>query len=119
MEKIKVHVGTQCITSSGRVSDHMRPVEFEGEKIAKRTEHYGGGDSRGVTETLFKTPVGRYVVYVENWTKWQGETSTSKLVEASDEDLDVGGRFEMLAREAGMGRPMTLDEALVEEEPPF
>jgi len=35
-------------------------------------------------------------------------------VEIEQEDLSVNGRFEALGREAGMGRPLTLDEALAE-----
>lgn len=119
MDRITVHVGTECSTRSGMPVDRMRPVEFEGEKLAQVNDFHGGSDTRGVTETLYETADGRYVVYVENWTKWQGETSTYELVEAAMEDFEPGGRFEMLGREADLSRPLTLDEALTDREDSF
>jgi len=52
------------------------------------------------------------VVYVEDWSRWQGEPNHYSLCQVTEADLGVGGRFEALGREAGFGRPLTLDEAL-------
>jgi hypothetical protein len=112
MDKIKVHVGTRRTLRSGQVDDNLTPVEFEAEELANVTAYHGDNDTRGVTETLYRTADDRLVVYVEDWTKWQGEPSHFTLQEADEEDLGPGGRFERLGRQAGMGRPMTLDEAI-------
>ena len=112
MEKIRLHVGTVTTMRSGHVQDVLRPVEFQGELVTSRTDYAGGDDTRGVTESLYKSDSGRYVVYVEDWSKWQGESNVSTLHDATAADLDVGGRFEALGRDAGLGRPLTIDEAL-------
>jgi len=118
METIKLQIGTVVSMNAG-TQDLTRPVEFVGEKLAARTEYdyddrRGATDTRGASETLYRTEDGRLVVYVEDWSRWRGEPDTYSLVEIEQEDLSVNGRFEALGREAGMGRPLTLDEALAE-----
>lgn len=117
METQRVKVGVLGTTGSGMGYDHTRGVEFIGEELARVT-HYGTGrngaptDTRGTTETLYRTEDGRHVVYIEDWSRWQGEENRYRLVEASPEDLEPTGRFGEFADAAGMGRPLTLDEAL-------
>jgi hypothetical protein len=118
MDTIKVFVGSVVAGNSGQVNDARHPVTFEGEELARRTE-YGEGrggvgitDTRGVTETLYKTGDGRLIVHVEDWSRWQGEPTTESLHQATSADLGPNGCFEALGREAGFGRPLTLDEAL-------
>jgi len=113
MEKINVKVGTRRTLQSGQVDDNSTPVEFEAEELADVTVYDGDDDTRGVTWTLYRTTDDRLVVYVEDWTKWQGETSHFTLQEADEEDLEPGGRFERLGSQAGMGRPLTLDEVIL------
>jgi hypothetical protein len=117
MQTLKLLIGEVVAMDAGQ-QDLTTPVEFVGEEIAKRTE-YGYDDrrggptnTRGVTETLYKTDDGRLVVHVENWSRWQGEPNHYSLVEVAEDDLTVGGRFEALGRKAGMGRSLTLAEAL-------
>jgi len=117
MEHITLRIGTRTATGSV-TQDLTRDVEFEGEELARRKE-YGysdrtGGvtDTRGTTETLYRAADGRLVVYVEEWSHWQGEPNRYHLLEVTEDDLGVNGRFEALGREAGFGRPLTLDEAL-------
>jgi YD repeat-containing protein len=111
METIEVCVGSIVAGGSNQV------VEFVGEQLAQRTE-YGAGriggitDTRGVTETLYRTDDGRLIVHVDKWSRWRGEPNTETLHVVTEEDLQPGGRFEFLGVEAGMGRPLTLDEAL-------
>ncbi|GEM_PF-1019589 len=118
METIKLEIGSTVALSSGAVQDNLREVEFVGEELAKRREFGysdrtgGPTDTRGVNEMLYRTEDGKLIVYVEDWSHWQGEPNTYSLHEVSEDDLGVNGRFEALGHEAGMGRPLTLDEAL-------
>ena len=111
MDTIKVYVGSSGTSHSGMPLGDLGPVEFEGEKVATVTT-LEGDETRWTTQVLYKTTDGRYVVYVQEKTQWVGELSHYKLIEVSLEDLGVGGRFEQLGRKGGLGRPMTLDEAL-------
>lgn len=118
MDKITLNVGSIVVGSSGQTNDTRRPVEFTGEKLGSWTE-YGAGrdgcitDTRGKTQTLYKTDDGRLIVHVDDWSRWQGEPSTETLHEVTDVvDLQPGGRFEQLGYEAGYGRALTLDEAI-------
>jgi len=114
METITVEVGTvQRIGSI--VQDERRPVEFVGEQLARMTTCTGDDDTRGVTETLYRAEAGRLLVYIEDWSHWQGESSSYFLRQVTEDDLGVGGEFEHLGREAGFGRPLTLDEVLGDE----
>ena len=122
MEKITVRIGTIQSGGSGIVQNTTRDVEFEGEELARR-KVYGYSDrtgevtdTRGITETLYRADDGRLVVYVEEWSHWQGEPNRYHLVEVTEADLGVNGRFEALGREAGFGRSLTLDEALTPPE---
>lgn len=117
MDKVTVLVGSVVAGSSGQVNDNTQEVEFEGEELASRTEYglgRGGGitDSRGVTETLYKTSDGRLVVHVESWSNWQGEPNIYTLHEATEAEMSATGRWAALGAEAGYGRPLTLDEAI-------
>ena len=113
MEEITLYVGT-VTAPRGFVQDRRRPVVFRGEKVAELSWLTGNDDTRGVNQTLYRTEDGRLVVYVEEWSRWQGEPSRYRLYQVTEVDLDVGGEFEDLGREAGMARPLTLDEALSE-----
>jgi len=90
-------------------------VQFEAQKLGSVTI-YGAGrdegitDTRGVTETLYKTTDGQLVVHVDDWSRWQGEPSTESLHEVFKDDLETGGEYEQLGFESGYGRPLTLDE---------
>lgn len=116
METVVLKVGSAVVVN-GRQQDDLRPVEFVGELVASRTE-YGYSDrgqlsdTRGVNESLYRTEDGRLVVYVEDWSRWQGEPNYYRLVALTEADLGVGGDYEALGREAGYGRPLTLNEAL-------
>ena len=121
MEHITLRIGTRTATGSV-TQDLTRDVEFVGEELARR-KVYGYSDrtgevtdTRGITETLYRADDGRLVVYVEEWSRWQGEPNRYHLVEVTEADLGVNGRFEALGREAGFGRPLTLDEALTPPE---
>lgn len=62
-------------------------VRFAGEEVGSFTDYAEGRslDDRGTTYTLYSTPAGGYRVYVERWTRWQGEESEA-LLEPNDPD---------------------------------
>jgi len=117
METIKVFVGSVVSGNAGQTNDTTRAVEFEGEELASY-HAYGYKDSgavddtRGEKQTLYRASDGRLIVHVKDWSHWQGEPTTYTLFEVSADDLGPNGAFELLGLEAGMGRPLTLDEAL-------
>lgn len=111
MAKIRLEIGSFTTYNSGIVTDTGRPVEFEGVLVAELSYYTGGSDARGVRERLYGVD-GRMVVHVEAWSNWVGEPNTYSLYEVTDEDLGVDGKFEELGRQAGLGRCLTLDEAL-------
>lgn len=108
MKSITVLIGSVETTSSGQYRDHTRRVEFEGEHLGELKE----GDTRGTTESLYRTADGRLLAHVEAWSQWQGEVTTYTLREVAIEDLGPTGRFAMLGAICGFGRPLTLEEAL-------
>ena len=121
MERIEIEIGRTQRASDGSESCTMRTVEFRGEELAKRSvagQHKGRPtDTRGTRETLFRTEDGRMLVHVLQWSHWQGEPDIATLQEVSEADLGVNGQFEFLGQQAGFGRPLTLDEALVTTQP--
>lgn len=119
METFTVLVGSIECGSSGQQQDNTRPVEFEAEELATRhaydvNEKGGLTDTRGVTQTLYKAADDRFVVHIEEWSKWQGEPTHYSLEQIDAAALGPNGQYEMLGREAGFGRPLTLDEALTD-----
>lgn len=116
MDKVTLRVGSVTSTRSGHVQDNCRPVEFAGELVTSRTTYTGDSDTRGITQSLYRTADDRLIVYVEDWSRWQGEPSVYALYEVLEADLQPGGRYQMLGYEAGYGRPLTLDEAVSDED---
>jgi len=117
MQTVNVQVGSIQTGRSGQTNDSRRDVEFEAEELATRIEYGVGGDggitgTRGTTWTLYRTADGRLVVHVHEWSHWQGEPDVYTLQQVTEDDLCVNGRFEALGHAAGMGRALTLDEAL-------
>ena len=112
MDVIKLWIGSVKDVSGGHVVDSRRPVEFEAETVGSFRTLTGDSDTRGVKQTLYRAVDGRLVVHVENWSRWQGEPTTTSLRQVNQADLDVNGEFEELGRECGFGRSLTLDEAL-------
>ena len=115
---IRVTIGTIETANNGFKQDSRRVVEFSGEELGSLTEYdYDAGkecltDTRGATETLYRTEDGRLIVHTSDWSRWQSEPSTERLHEIQDSDLQTGGQFELLGLECGFGKPLSLDEAL-------
>ena len=125
MDTQTVTIGTVETLSSGRTQDDRRTVEFFGEEVGHLTT-YGYDskrgaltDTRGTTETLYRTEDGRLVVHVKDWSQWQGEPNIESLHQITEADFEPGARYEALGAACGFGRPLTLDEALtLREESP-
>jgi hypothetical protein len=113
---IRLKVGVERCLQDGRVEERMQVAEFDGERVAEVNlfgTHRGKvTDTRGTRQALYRTADGRLVVHVEDWSNWQGEGSHCRLHEVHAVDLGPIGKFAELGQEAGMGRPLTLDEAL-------
>lgn len=118
METIKLTVVSVQTSSSGTmIRDTTREVEFEGEQLAEYTEpgtdeDGNPTDTRGHIERLYRAADGRLIVHFTDWSHWEGEPDISRLHEVTEADLSGRGRFANLGREAGYGRPLTLDQAL-------
>ncbi len=118
MDTITVLVGTLNTLSNGAAQDSRQEVIFEAEELGSHTE-YGYDDrrgnltdTRGTTETLYRTADGRLVVHVKDWSRWRGEPTVESLQAVTEKDLQPGGQREDLGAACGFGRPLTLDEAL-------
>ena len=118
MEEFEVKVGSYCTFPSGRVQDKTRRVRFHGEKLGSYTEFKldpisrSLTDTRGATQTLYRTDDGRFLVHIEDWSRWNDEPTRYNLLEIEEEDLWTGGRFEFLGRKTGLTPPMSLEEYL-------
>jgi hypothetical protein len=107
---VKACVGSVTISKSGHVNDYRRMVDFEAEQIASCTECVPGPgeemtDCRGLAETLYITADLRFVVHLIECGNSLGWQCVYTLVEASEQDLQRGGRFEKLGFAAMGGRP--------------
>ena len=115
---MRVMIGTIETANNGFTQDDRRTVEFIGEELGSLTSYdYDSDkgcltDTRGATETLYRTEDGRLIVHTSDWSRWQSEPSTERLHEIQDSDLQTGGQYERLGSECGFGKPLSLDEAL-------
>ncbi len=93
-------------------------VRFTAEEAGFRRELHGelsNADDRGTDYTLYRTAAGKFRVYVEHWSRWQGEGSFSEL-EPNDPDAktpytlaEVRNAFPELLAAAGMPNTRDLD----------
>ena len=101
-ETISIFVGYCAWTDTYGTGDYEK-VEFEGKQLAKLVIPGEGTDSH--TETLYKTTDGQLLVHVEDLTSISGAHGAElALHEVSEADLQTGGRFQDLGREAGYVR---------------
>ena len=117
MQTVTVLIGDVTVGGGGVTLDDTRFVRFEARREAQLKIPGLGRDfkptnSRGVIESLFVTASEGYIVHTEDFSHWQGEPTVYKLQSVELADLQPGGRFERLGAAAGLGRPLTLAEAL-------
>lgn len=117
METFTVMVGDLVVGNGGITNDTRQKVQFTGEKLGSYTE-YGTDrhgritDTRGTTETLYRTEDGQLVVHIDDWSRWEGEPGSETLRRVREEDLHPGGPYTHLGAACGFGRPLTLVEAV-------
>lgn len=117
MEEITVNIGELVTGNSGITNDTRQAVEFTGEKLGEYRE-YGTDrhgkitDTRGTTQTLYRTADGGLVVHVHEWSRWMGEPDAESLYAVTETSLQYGGAYDRLGAACGFGRPLTLAEAI-------
>lgn len=80
--------------------ERTRHVEFEGQQLAVREEQIDAEGTLGFRETLYYTEDERLIVHIESWSKQNGKQTICSMLEVTRNDLQVGGRFEILGRGA-------------------
>lgn len=114
MRLTRVWVGT--VVNTGLQHDNRRPVEFFGDELASVTFlSFQDGvmcENRGMTQTLYRIPGDRLVVYVEEWSKIEGEESLYTLVEVTKDELKGAEWSELLAYKAGILPPLSVDDVV-------
>ena len=74
MERMTISVGRS--SGSQFEDDELREVSFIGRVLAsKRVFDEPGQDTRGTTRTIYQTAKGQFVLHVEEWSRWQNESS--------------------------------------------
>lgn len=113
MRLTRVWVGT--VVNTGLQHDNRRPVEFFGDELASVTflklQDGVVCENRGMTQTLYSIPGDRLVVYVEEWSKVEGEESLYTLVEVTEEELREEWS-KLLAYKAGILPPLSVDDVV-------
>ncbi len=114
LETQEVKIGSLSATG-----DYRRIYRFQGESVAF-TKNYDGArsrDDRGTDKTLYRVGEDRYIVLIEEWSRWQGESNFSHFYSHDPEDdrptvlsgREVYETFPDLANEAGLCFPIELD----------
>jgi hypothetical protein len=109
METVTIYVGSVLVGSAGGVNDTRQKVQFEGEQLGERLASSigrsvcGKSDTRGTSETLYRTADGRLLVHIYEWSQHPGDLSVESLHEVSAADLQPGGQYELLGADCGLG----------------
>jgi hypothetical protein len=80
--------------------ERTRYAEIEGLQLAVREEQINAEGTLGFREALYYTEDGRLIVHVESWSKQHGDQTICSMLEVKRNDLQIGGRFEILGRGA-------------------
>ena len=88
------------------VGDEGRTVRFQGVELPQR--FYAEGLKR-ITETLYRTGGGQYLVHVRTLHRGKGLRTEYALYAVSGHDLEEGGKYAALGR---LNLPLTMEEAL-------
>lgn len=91
------------------IGDGSRIVEFQGTELSQR--FYAEGLDR-ITETLYGTGHGRYLVHARTLHRGKGLRTEFDLREIDEGDLREGGKYATLWR---LHQPISLEEALEEQ----
>jgi hypothetical protein len=88
------------------IGDGQRTVEFQGAELSQR--FYAEGLKR-ITETLYGTNRGRYLVHIRTLYRGKGLRTEFNLREIDEDDLKEGGKYAVLWQ---LHQPVSLEEAL-------
>lgn len=91
------------------IGDGQRAVEFQGIELSQR--FYAEGLKR-ITETLYDTGRGRYLVHVRTLHRGKGLRTEFNLCEIDESDLREGGRYSALWQ---LTQPIGLEGALTRQ----
>ena len=110
METITVYIGSVLTGVVGGGTDTRQKVQFEGEQLGEclssginRTV-CGKSETRGTSQTLYRTADGRLLVHVYEWSQQPGDPSVETLHEVSAADLQPSGRYALLGADCGFAR---------------
>lgn len=75
MEEIELEIGS----GTGQLGDSpdYKKVRFTGRGLA-HFRQLQGNDTRGVDYDLYRSKKGKFLLYIDDWSRWQGEVSTSE-----------------------------------------
>lgn len=117
---IEVKIGT-C----GPTADYRRIYRFTGRQIAFIRNYDGARskDDRGTDKTLYQINQDKYLVLIEEWSRWEGESNYYRFY-CEDLELEpnaptvisgqkVAERFPDLANDAGLEFPIDLDDVML------
>ena len=99
MAEYEIPLGSVRAVDGGRI-DRVRVARLEGDRLAVREGRINPECTMGYTETLYYTTDRRLIVHVANWSRLGGHMVTYSMIEITGADLAVGGRFEVLGRDA-------------------
>lgn len=88
------------------IGDGQRTVTFRGIELSQR---FYAEDLKRITETLYGTGLGQYLVYVRTLHRGKGLRTEYALREVSEDDLKGCGQYAALGQ---LRVPVTLEEAL-------
>lgn len=79
METVELEIGY----GSGKLGDtpDTQNIRFTGKEIAHYRNLHGqtrSGDDRGIDYHLYLTRKGKFLLFVDDWSRWQGEESSSR-----------------------------------------
>jgi hypothetical protein len=101
-EELK-EIGLEVGRVSGRAGEDndLKVIKFTGRQLASFRSYHGevsSGDDRGIIRTLYQTEKGKFLLYMEEWSRWSGEDNHNSysVYDTLDEIEKPGG----LIREA-------------------
>jgi hypothetical protein len=75
-KEIRLEAGT--ISGTMGEDNDLKVIKFRGRELASYRSYNGqtgSGDDRGMTHTLYQTEKGKFLLYAEEWSRWQGEAN--------------------------------------------
>lgn len=103
-------------------ADYRRIYRFRGEEVASVRDYLSARnrDDRGTDKTLYRVGDDKYLILIEDWSRWESEAGHSYLVKDEAEDpedtrprvfsgREVAEQYPDLANQAELCFPIDLD----------